>query len=409
MELQRSAAIRSFEYPRSYHIGGGWRAFLILFGIVFGLGGLAAVAMAIREGNPANPSAVPFLIALGLAISGMGFYALIDTLRSKIVLDRDAIERSDLRGRRLLRYADIAGVRITRAGNNPPTVVLIPKDARARKLKIPLMFKTDAAFDAWFEGIPNLDAIDAQAALAAVQSDPKFGATADERVARLGRSQKLSRYINGAATGILLWCAIYPRPYELVVVLAGLAPVLALILTGMRPDLFRLEVSRQAAKVMPSIAPLYIAPGLALFLRAIQDFQILDWKPAVAAGVAVALAASAAAVMTDRTLRTRPLSALLFLPLMLAYGYGVVVEANALLDHGTPKVTAVQIDDMHISSGKHTSYRLTLDPWGPYMGLNTVDVSRSLYDAVHPGDAVCPRLFQGALGIRWYVVTACRG
>jgi len=127
MEAQRSTAIRSFDYPRSYRIGGGWRLFLILFGIAFGLGGLAAVAMAIREGNPANPSGAPFLIALGLAISAMGFYALVDTLRSKITLDRDAVERIDLRGRRLLRYDDIAGVRITRAGNNSPTVVLIPR------------------------------------------------------------------------------------------------------------------------------------------------------------------------------------------------------------------------------------------------------------------------------------------
>jgi hypothetical protein len=408
MEAQRSAP-RSFEYPRSYRIRLGWRLFLIPFGVAFGLGGLAAVGMAISEGNPANPSAVPFLIALGLAISAMGFYAVIDTLRSKITLGPDAVERVDLRGRRLLRYDDIAGIRITRPANGTATLVLFPKDARARKLKIPLMFKTDAAFDAWLEGIPNLDAIDAQAALASVQSDPQFGANPDERTATLNRSRKLSRYANWVATGIMLWCMIYPQPYKLVIVLASLAPIAALIMVRLRPDLFRLEVSRQAAKVMPSIAALYIAPGIALALRVIQDFQVVDWHPAVAAGAAVALAASGAAVLVDRTLRSRPTASIFLLLLMFAYGYGVVVEANGLLDHGKPQVAAVLIDAMHIDSGKSTSYRLTLDPWGPYPATNTVDVSRSLYNSVRPGDVVCANLFPGALGMRWYVVTGCRG
>ena len=43
---------------------------------------------------------------------------------------------------------------------NTATIEFIPRDNDQKKFKIALFAKSDALFDAWFESIPNLDAVE---------------------------------------------------------------------------------------------------------------------------------------------------------------------------------------------------------------------------------------------------------
>lgn len=98
----------------------------------------------------------------------------------------------------------------------------------------------------------------------------------------------------------------------------------------------------------------------------------------------------------------------LLAPLFSVYPWGGLTLANALLDHGAPEVFRVAVRGKHVSEGKHTSWNLELDPWGPVTERKDVDVGPRLYGAVSMGDRVCVALHPGALGTRWYVVRRCR-
>jgi hypothetical protein len=86
----------------------------------------------------------------------------------------------------------------------------------------------------------------------------------------------------------------------------------------------------------------------------------------------------------------------------VAYGYGVVVEANARLDRSPGIVYTATVQNKQIISGKSTTYELDLSSWGPKPETNKLDVSSSTYNQIQTGQKVQVKLKTGALGVRWY-------
>ena len=91
----------------------------------------------------------------------------------------------------------------------------------------------------------------------------------------------------------------------------------------------------------------------------------------------------------------------------LIYGAGAATVAKRILDVFAPTTYHAEILDKRVVHGKATYYQLTVAPWGPRTTENRIEVSRDLYRAVNVGDSVCANMKHGALGVRWYDVTAC--
>ena len=106
-------------------------------------------------------------------------------------------------------------------------------------------------------------------------------------------------------------------------------------------------------------------------------------------------------------LRTRPKGAPVVMLVACIYAYGATVLADAELDSGAVQRYAVQVLDMHVSRGRHTSYYLRLSAWGPRTLPEDVDVGQWLYENVEVGNTVCVYLKPGALGIPWFAVATC--
>ena len=83
------------------------------------------------------------------------------------------------------------------------------------------------------------------------------------------------------------------------------------------------------------------------------------------------------------------------------------MTADALLDHSRGQMYRTQILGKHFTSGRNRSYNLQVEPWANAEGAQQLRVSRDLYVQVNVGDSVCIVLHPGALGVRWYHVTAC--
>jgi hypothetical protein len=142
-----------------------------------------------------------------------------------------------------------------------------------------------------------------------------------------------------------------------------------------------------------------------LSLRALLDYDVLQSPLSIALYVAVGGALLVAIAIVDPTQRSRGWTMVIFGFITLAYGYGSVIEANALLDRSTGIAYSAPVKGKQIIDGRSTTYELDLGAWGPKTGTNDLDVGRATYEQIQPGDIALLKLKKGALGVRWYYLS----
>jgi hypothetical protein len=315
-------------YPRIYRASGGWLVALTFGGLVLAIGGIIGTWFLATE-PLRNPNSRFWLIGLCLASAILGIYCLLSTFRSRVVLFPDRIEVEELTRTAVLSREEIRGWRST--PTSPPCFVLVPRDASRQTVKVAQVFRLDPEFAQWLYTLPCLDSEDARTSKVEIRNDTRFGATPGERMKTLAKGRRLARVLTVIASFAALWGFLYPNPYELTIVILVALPWVAVETVRRSGGLFRLDTNRNDAH--PSIAFAFIFPGLVLLLRSVVDYNIL--QSAVVAwfsiGIGGLLYLSAFAV--DTTVRAKVGTIAALLAFSLAYGYGVAIEANALLDH----------------------------------------------------------------------------
>jgi hypothetical protein len=391
------------EYPRTYRAARWVYLITIPVGLAFcGLG----VALAYLLGSQAqSPGALAGVALIVATTAGFGIWMLAATLRPKVVLTADAIETHGLIRVRRLARADIAGRRLLSLQYGQKMLLLCAKDPRVRALKIPSSMRTDAVWDAWVGALPDLDAQEAQALEAEVAANAELGQTPEQRLARLGAAKKLAKALNLTTYAVAAWAYFYPRPYGLAMVALGLLPWIAIVMVAKSSGLCRIDSRRGDPR--PTLAIPMIIPGLLLLMRAVLDVGVLDLVRALIFAAAAAGLLTWAAFMSDSAVRERPWSVALLLLLGCAYGYGVVVLGDCLLDSAPGENFRVAVLAHHVTHGRSTSYHLQLDRWGPRSEPDDVTVSQDLYEQSPPGSTVCVHRGPGALGISWFEVVGC--
>jgi len=397
-----SAPLNPADYPRTY---GTRLAGPVLLVIGVGLA-LAAVGLIVAAGPNGHPSRSPlsFLWVLACVTLLPCILVLICARRSKLVLSEDAIERHGVFSVRTLARCDIAGRRLVRVRANSITL-LVPRGQGVKTWRLSFSsFKTDALLEAWIASLPDLDALDLSAAEAQLEADPQLGSTPEERVARLAVAKKLAQAFNAATLGAAAWGYGYPKPYWAAVLTLALLPWAAVVTVARSDGLYRILTQRN--QVRPSLALPMLVPGFVLLVLSLRT-GVLDVPRALSCAVVVAVLLAGAGFASDATMREQRGSALLWMLLLLSYGYGSVVLGNRLLEHSPGEDYQVAVLGKRMSHGRSTAYYLMLAPWGPRREPGEVSVSRTLYAAEMPGDSVCVHQGPGALGIGWYVVAPC--
>jgi hypothetical protein len=394
------------DYPRTYRAALWLRLLVSLVGAAFFA--LAGVLAFLLVGQARSPGALAALALLVIGVAAFGAWMTATMLRSRIVLTEDAVEVHGLIRVRRLARADIAGRRVVSLQYGQKLLVLSARDPRVRDLKISSSsVRTDAVWDAWIGAIPDLDARDAQALEAQVAANAELGRTPEERLARLGAAKKLANALNITTYAVAAWGYVYPQPYALAMLALGVLPWIAILLVAKSSGLMRIDSRRGDPR--PTLAIPVIVPGLILVARAVMDVGVLDFERALIFAALVTALLAWAATMSDEATRARPWTGQLLLLLLVgyAYGYGAVVLGNSLPDSSPGENFRVTVLARHVSHGRHTSYHLRLDRWGPRSEPDDVTVSRDLYDQSPPGSTVCVHRGSGVLGISWYDVVGC--
>jgi hypothetical protein len=381
----RSISVSAEADPRVYQASGFWKVALYLCSVLITAGGAAGVVYSV-VGQFYQAGGRILLACLCVAFTALGCYVVLWLLVSKTVLFPDRIEFRGIFSTKIFTREELDGWRVL--PTSPPTLVLQRKEGRS--FKTALVFPIDDDLSQWFDSIPCLDETEAVASEARVQADierdDRFGRTPSEKHETLQKARRIAKILSAVSTIALSWGFIYPHPYGVSILLLALLPWIGIEVMRRSHGLFRADELKNDAH--PSVAYALLFPGIVLCLRAVLDYDVLQSAFAVALYVLAGGALFAAILIFDPTQRSRLGILPVFFLVGIAYGYGVIVEANALLDRSPGIPYAATVQNKRIISGKNTTYRLDLSPWGPKPGTNELDVSRVTYMQIQTGQSV---------------------
>lgn len=377
----------------------GWRGWpIILFGAIATLALAGFAAFSAVTGQQAGLAAV--LAACALVFALMTAYGVLLVQRYRVTFHDDAIEMAMVfRSRRALK-SNITGWQYAANQEGWSAVVVLSLVSDPRGIEIPLANAKHPAVAAWFADIPNLEAQQAADSLQALLADARYGATPEQRLATLTRERRIAYIASLLALAVAAWVAIWPRPYDLALA-AGLAlPLVAFVLAvALRGRWTFAEAA--AGDQRPGGLSLFLFPILALTLRAISDYRIVDIARLILIGVAAAALAWAALNLLRRATRWLSFGQAGLLFVMALYGWSAATLLNVRLG-----VTAKQVFEVEVQSAEAdgNDSSLTLAPWGPYAQPYTVELPEWVV-AQHPaGSTARIHMQTGVLGARWWLV-----
>jgi hypothetical protein len=395
------------EYPRIYPVTAAWRAGMVLLGGLLLLGSLVAAwefgVIAVESRN--SPQGLLLVYFSALVASGAAIYC-VDTLVSSIVLKADRLEIHELWRVRRIRRIDIESQQVLHPQNSPAVLVLRLKAPSRRKIKLPIMWIRDSAWQAWFAGIPDVDVEAAKAFEAAIETNAGLGSTPAERQQKLNAARSFARIAIGANTGLILWAFIYPHPYELIILVLAVLPWVAVWIMARSPGLYSFNAPRGSGR--PDLSVLLISPGFVLMVLALRNVQILDWQRLLPLAALVALTLMGSVIWAIPAVRDKLGMAALTLVLVLAYGFGVTSLGNALLDGTAGSIYPVTVYGKYVTSGRSRTPTMRLGPWGPRAAVEDATVPWDVYRSTNIGEKVCVRSYPGAFGVPWYRIAACQ-
>jgi hypothetical protein len=226
------------------------------------------------------------------------------------------------------------------------------------------------------------------------------------RQRELTRAQSFATGLTVVAVLLALAALFGPQPNDPLLALLLALPLIAIICAIGWRNLFRIGLGTGPAQANLTAA-CAVAAG-ALFARTLLDLNLVSWLPLTAFAAAVGIVFLIVAVRREPNLRRRWWRLLAAGVLTGAYAFGVLAQANVRLDQSPQAVLRSHVLEKHLGHSRITTYRLALAPWGPLTTPEDATVPAEVYDRVQVDDTVCVRLHDGALGLAWYAVAACR-
>jgi len=222
----------------------------------------------------------------------------------------------------------------------------------------------------------------------------------------LARAQKLAAGLTIIAVLTALVTLFGPEPGTPLLVLLAALPLLAIICAIGWRDLFRIGLGTGPAQA--NLAAACAVAACALFARTTLDLNLVSRTPLTAFGAAVGVVFLVTAVRREPQLRRRWWRLLAASVIIGAYAFGILGQINHWLDRTPQSVLRSRVLDKHSGHTRLTSSHVTLAPWGPFTAPTDATVPQPLYEQLDIDDPICVRLHDGALGMAWYTVTACR-
>lgn len=412
----KHAARQFVTYPRIYLPRRKWKAGQIKLGLALALPCAVGIVYFGSGHGSDDRVGMVFLTATSLAFFLAGLYCVARALMLRLTLYADAIEQTGLLGTLRVPRSEIGAYR-TYYIQGEGYIELQPGPAGGKTRSLRDLFKWDHALRHWFEGIPNKSVDKYTEAVDDVEKDESLGATVAERLARAGRGRKVANALSWVTWLAVASALLFYRPAMLPVyiVLPWLALALRYFLgAALTVNLFTDDTQDNLEDEMDTgrghlLTPLF-TPSFILLIVAFDHAPLLQWTGLIlpaALGTVLMLGAVMAVAPELRGGFLRPAVVALAL---LPYPGSLLAIADVYCDQAPAQniVLNVKGKDLHVGGtyGGFRTYYFYLPRWGSDPQTDVVDVSRSLYHAVKPGQQVCIHRHPGWLHMAWYEVKA---
>jgi hypothetical protein len=332
-------------------------------------------------------------IAVAFTLAAVYTIASVRVGYTRLLSDR--VEHRELFRERVLPRVQVAGYR-PQLATKLICLVAVPG---AKDLVVPLHVVENPVWTAWLDTLKDLDVEDHNAAIEVLETDARLGRNPDQRLRTLGSLHRLTARLSWGGLALAIWLFIYPRPYELAILVGVVTPLIALAVASLWPGLVVL-VSGEDNDPHVSLAAFWLAPSLALGLRAMLDIHAIDWLAPIGLGAVLAAAPFALALRIEKA-AGHPWRALYSAIAALAWGWGTVSLANALFDRAPATIHPATIVELTGAIDKDPGFSLRVTDAAPRLPLlEDLDVSTSRYASAKVGDRACVAIHPGWLGWR---------
>lgn len=387
-----------------YKIAKGWAIFIYITApLLIGIFGWLLVMPFIP-----GMKDMPIIFHLIFTPISLGMIALIcvgirDTAKSRVIVDDQRISLRSMFSNRELLFDDIRGYRV-----HENYIFVEPNAEGKKKIKISTYFeKTDEILEWLSSNYPNLDYLTIEQEQRAILESEGFGRTTVEREEKLNRARWTSKILNWLGGIVAVWTLFVAQPYEYSILTSIAIPIASIVVLKMYGGLIRIDDRRDSA--YPTIFWAVLSTSLGLFLRALLDFNIFEYKNIWLPSGLITLFFIAFLLIGNSEFKfkmARDYFAILSLSLFLfGYSYGSVVVLNCYYDNSVSDQFKSKILSKRIDSGNTTTYYFELEPWGNQTEIDEVSVSKNLFDQLEANDTARIYFNKGLFKIPWFEIS----
>lgn len=346
---------------------------------------------------------VLLFVPVSIGMTLFMIYGLLNTFKGRLIIYSDKVVEIGVFRDKELELSNIKGYRI-----DQNYTYLIPKSDDSKIIKVSQYIGNKNSFNQWlYTNFNDVDLIESAQQVEEILTNKEFGRTVDEREDKLKWARYVARTINAVGSLLAVLLFFYPRPYELITLIALIFPVFILASLHFFNGLIRIDQKNNSG--YPSIIYGLISPGMALALRSFLDFDILEYSNFWLPTLAVTLMTSLIMLSTTTELKFKKaadyFTAISLVGFVFIYTYGGIINYNCIYDNSEPEVYSSEVLNMRISSGKSSSYYIELKPWGPISETEDISISKGLYERLEVGESVNIYLMNGKMNIPWFTIT----
>ena len=389
---------------KEYKIAKGWAIFMYIGApILIALFGLM-LFLPFMPGEDVPVEALWFLAPISLLMIGIMILGLVDTVTGRFVIDKDRIYTKNVFNNRMLLLTEIKGFRI-----DDKYIFVEPSVPNKKRVKISTYYGKNDEIREWlYEHYSDLDLMNMIEETKEIYTNVEFGANEEMRERRLHKARKAATILNTVAIVVSVWALFYPYPYGVLLVTLLFMPVLAILLVKMFGGIIRLD-AQQSLSAYPTVLYSIAIPGFILVMRAMVDYNLLEYSNTWLPSILLTILALTILLIGNKEFsfeKGREYITLVGVVIFFfCYSYGALIFTNCYFDRSTAKVIYVKVMSKWISSGKHASYYVQLEPWDKQTEPEELSISSDLYDKLHEGQKAAVYLSKGLFDIPWVKVS----
>lgn len=336
----------------------------------------------------------PVLVTLAVVVALIALFVHRMLSADAIRLTATHVEMSGLFGVRRLGLSEIAGAR-------PGAVIQLLDEAGRIRMALPDYGARSPVILRWVQGLRNISWEEAIEVLDTLEADPRLGFNTADRQAHLRSMQRISRALSLGSLAIIIWSFV-PVPYDLLMIVAAILPVIALAIVALRPWIFTVG-GGDPSGIYPDLSAMIWTPCVVFVARAMTDVDLSPWHPPLLAACAVAGVLTALVWMIDPKARST-MSMVVLVPVLVAMAWGGLSIANARYDTSPQVVTPVIVS--YTDFGRFPSVTVRFpDAYGG--GEHSLRTPLWLVREAKDGVPVCLVVSDGLFGWSHRFLTPC--